>query len=78
MLNALRRAGVPIQRIRPAVTLLSQETGLDHALASRSVYTGGAEVIYDFQAGTSAAEIAEDFGVSLAGIQDVARHTLAA
>jgi uncharacterized protein (DUF433 family) len=37
-----------MQRIRPAVTLLSQEIGLDHALASRRVYTDGAEVIYDY------------------------------
>ncbi len=48
VLNSLRRAGVPMQRIRPAVTLLSQEIGLDHALASRRVYTDGAEVIYDY------------------------------
>lgn len=37
-----------MQRIRPAVTLLSQEIGLDHALASRRVYTDGAEAIYDY------------------------------
>jgi uncharacterized protein (DUF433 family) len=155
VLNALRRAGVPMQRIRPAVTLLSQEIGLDHALASHRVYTDGAEVIYDyardsddealltvvrtgqqhladviraylqpvtygddgwiermrlpayaeanvvvdprrafgqpvvidggarvedlvdrFQAGDSAAEIADDFGVPLAGVEDVLRVAL--
>jgi uncharacterized protein (DUF433 family) len=155
VLNALRRAGVPMQRIRPAVALLSREIGLDHALASRRVYTDGAEVIYDyanhsddealltvvrtgqehladviraylqpitygddgwvermrlpayaaanvvvdphrafgqpvvtdggarvedlvdrFQAGDSAAEIADDFGVPLAGVEDVLRVAL--
>lgn len=48
VLNALRRAGVPMQRIRPAVARLSSEIGLDHALASRRVYTDGAEVIFDY------------------------------
>jgi uncharacterized protein (DUF433 family) len=48
VLSALRRAGVPMQRIRPAVARLSAEIGLDHALASRRVYTDGAEVIFDY------------------------------
>lgn len=48
VLSALRKAGVPRQRIRPAVARLSQEFGLDHALASRRVYTDGAEVIFDY------------------------------
>jgi uncharacterized protein (DUF433 family) len=48
VLSALRKAGVPMQRIRPAVAKLSQEFGLDHALASRRVYTDGAEVIFDY------------------------------
>lgn len=48
VLSALRKAGVPLQRIRPAVAKLSQEFGLDHALASRRVYTDGAEVIFDY------------------------------
>ncbi|MGV1007156.1 MAG: hypothetical protein ACOYBY_00930 [Dermatophilaceae bacterium] len=45
---AFRRAGVPLQRIRPAVERLQRELGLDHALASRALYTDGAEVLYDF------------------------------
>jgi uncharacterized protein (DUF433 family) len=48
VLSALRRAGVPMQRIRPAVARLSAEIGLDHALASQRVYTDGAELIFDY------------------------------
>lgn len=50
VLGALRSAGVPMQRIRPAVAKLSAEIGLDHALTSRRVYTDGAEVIFDYAA----------------------------
>ena len=48
VLGALRQAGVPMQRIRPAVRKLNDEIGLDHALASRRVYTDGAELIFDY------------------------------
>jgi uncharacterized protein (DUF433 family) len=48
VLSAFRRAGVPMQRIRPAVEVLSSGIGVDHALASRRLYTDGAEVLYDF------------------------------
>ena len=48
VLSAFRKAGVPLQRIRPAVKVLSQEIGLDHALASRRLYTDGAEVLFDY------------------------------
>ncbi len=48
VLGALRRAGVPMQRIRPAVAKLSTEIGLEHALASQRVYTDGAELIFDY------------------------------
>ena len=48
VLGALRQAGVPMQRIRPAVKKLDEEIGLEHALASRQVYTDGAELIYDY------------------------------
>lgn len=50
VLGALRKAGVPMQRIRPAVARLSEEIGLNHALASQRVYTDGAEVIFDYAA----------------------------
>ena len=48
VLATLRAAGVPMQRIRPAVAKLSAEIGLDHALASQRVYTDGAELIFDY------------------------------
>lgn len=48
VLAAIRRSGVPLQRIRPALARLQVELGLDHVLASRALYTDGAEVIYDF------------------------------
>ncbi len=48
MLSALRHAGVPMQRIWPAVARLSEQFGLDHALASQRVYTDGAELIFDY------------------------------
>jgi uncharacterized protein (DUF433 family) len=48
VLSAFRRAGVPLQRIRPAVQALESTIGIEHALASRSLYTDGAEVLYDY------------------------------
>jgi uncharacterized protein (DUF433 family) len=47
-LAAFRHAGVPMQRIRPAIDVLGRELGLEHALASRRLYTDGAEVLYDY------------------------------
>lgn len=47
-LAAFRHAGVPMQRIRPAIDVLARELGLAHALASRRLYTDGAEVLYDY------------------------------
>lgn len=41
-LAAFRKAGVPMQRIRPAIEVLARELGLAHALASRRLYTDGA------------------------------------
>lgn len=51
VLAAFRKAGVPLQRIRPALERLDKEIGLEHALASKRLYTDGAEVLYDFAAG---------------------------
>jgi uncharacterized protein (DUF433 family) len=48
VLAAMRRSGVPMQRIRPAILELAREIGVDHALASRHLYTDGAELLYDF------------------------------
>lgn len=50
VLAAFRRAGVPLQRIRPAVDALSQNIGLEHALASKRLYTDGAGILYDYAA----------------------------
>jgi uncharacterized protein (DUF433 family) len=43
---AVRRAGVPLQRIRPALEVLAREIGLAHALASKALYTDGAELLF--------------------------------
>jgi uncharacterized protein (DUF433 family) len=48
VLAAWRQSGVPLQRIRPAVARLELEFGLPHALASRRLFTDGAEVLYDY------------------------------
>lgn len=48
VLAAIRKTGVPMQRIRPALLALQEEIGLEHALASERLYTDGAEVLYDF------------------------------
>ena len=37
-----------MQRIRPAVKILADNIGVEHALASRRLYTDGAEVLYDY------------------------------
>jgi uncharacterized protein (DUF433 family) len=59
VLAAFRRAGVPLQRVRPAVDVLSSEIGLDHALASRRLYTDGAEVLFDFASERSDEDLLE-------------------
>jgi uncharacterized protein (DUF433 family) len=51
VLSAFRRAGVSMQRIRPALERLDREVGLEHALASDRLYTDGVDVLYDY--GTS-------------------------
>ncbi len=48
ILAAIRRQGVPLQRIRPALKILTEQIGIEHALASKSLYTDGAEVLYDY------------------------------
>lgn len=56
--TAFRRCGLPMQRIRPAVKILKKQIGLEHALASRRLYTDGAEVLYDFAREYDDADIA--------------------
>jgi uncharacterized protein (DUF433 family) len=48
VLSSFRRAGVPLQRIRPAVEALAKEIGVEHALASKRLFTDGAEVLFDY------------------------------
>ncbi len=37
-----------MQRIRPAVKVLSSRIGVEHALASKRLYSDAAEVLYDY------------------------------
>jgi uncharacterized protein (DUF433 family) len=53
VLAAMRRSGVPLQRIRPALTQLDTEFGLAHALASQRLFTDGAEVLFDYAEGSA-------------------------
>ncbi len=65
-LAAIRRAGVPLQRIRPALERLQEELGIEHALASQALYTDGAELLYDYaqsHADTPAARSARELVV---------------
>jgi len=48
VLAAFRKAGVSLQHIRRAVTVLEREIGVDHALASRRLYTDGAVILFDY------------------------------
>lgn len=45
---AFRRAGVSMQHMRLALTVLENEIGVDHALASRKLYTDGASILFDY------------------------------
>ncbi|GAB3397547.1 DUF433 domain-containing protein [Schumannella luteola] len=47
VLNAFRKAGLPLQRIRPAVEILKNGIGLEHALANGQLLTDGAEILFD-------------------------------
>ena len=48
VLAAFRRGGVSLQHIRKAVSILEREIGIEHALASRRLYTDGAVILYDY------------------------------
>jgi len=72
VLAAIRRTGVPMQRIRPALLALQETIGIEHALASKRLYSDGAEVLYDFavsNATSSAAAPARDLVVLRSGQQ---------
>jgi uncharacterized protein (DUF433 family) len=58
-LLAFKAAGVPVQRIRPAIRWLEEHLGLLQALASERLMTDGAEVLYDFAESTDDPEARE-------------------
>ena len=45
---AFRRSGISMQHIRKALTILKKEIGVEHALASKALYTDGATILYDY------------------------------
>ncbi|MEZ5380188.1 MAG: DUF433 domain-containing protein [Microthrixaceae bacterium] len=54
VLAAIRKTGVPMQRIRPALLALQDQLGIQHALANQRLYSDGAEVLFDFAQGSEA------------------------
>jgi uncharacterized protein (DUF433 family) len=50
VLNAFREAGVPMQRIRPALARLADELGIATALASERLKTDGTEILFEYGA----------------------------
>jgi uncharacterized protein (DUF433 family) len=52
VLAAMRRAGVSLQHIRSAVAILERELGVEHALASKRLYTDGARLLFDYAEST--------------------------
>jgi uncharacterized protein (DUF433 family) len=49
VLSAVRQSGVPMQRVRPALAKLQRELGIPHALASKKLYTDGAELLFEYE-----------------------------
>ncbi|MDQ0615254.1 uncharacterized protein (DUF433 family) [Microbacterium sp. W4I4] len=47
IVESFRRAGLPMARIRPAVQILRDEIGLEHALLSEQLKTDGAEILLE-------------------------------
>jgi uncharacterized protein (DUF433 family) len=45
---SFRRAGVSMQHVRKSLKAIEDHLGLEHALASRRLYTDGAEILYDY------------------------------
>lgn len=64
VLAAFRAAGVPMQRIRPAIQWLDEHIGLPAALASERLKTDGAEILYDFSRQSAATDdrVVDDIG----------------
>jgi uncharacterized protein (DUF433 family) len=81
VLAAVRQAGVPLQRVRPALARLSREIGLSHALASKRLFTDGAEILFDYskRARSQESEVINDLVVVRSGqrvFSDVVRNYL--
>lgn len=47
VLSALRQAGVPLRRVRPALELVRARIGVDHVLASREFSVRGARLLWE-------------------------------
>ena len=67
VLAALRRSGVPMQRIRPALQAIEAEIGLEHALASRRLFTDGVELLFDYADAHIAGELLSSLVVVRSG-----------
>lgn len=48
VLAAIRQTGLPMQRIRPSLLALQETLGVNYALASKRLYSDGAELLFDF------------------------------
>lgn len=48
VVQAFRQTGLPLQRIRRALEVLVDEGGIEHALASKKLFSDGANVLYDY------------------------------
>lgn len=57
VVQAFRRTGLPLQRIRKALSVLSEQGELEHALASRQLYTDGAQVLYNYASASGDREL---------------------
>jgi uncharacterized protein (DUF433 family) len=56
VLSAFRKL-TPLRRLRPALTILKQEMGIEHALASRRLFFDGANLLWDM---SNSAAVDED------------------
>ena len=64
MLCRVSEGGRALQRIRPALVALREDIGIEHALASKRLYTDGAEIIFDFgRSHGDSADIAQELVV---------------
>jgi uncharacterized protein (DUF433 family) len=52
VVQAFRQTGLSLQRVRAAIEVLAAQGELPHALASRHLYSDGAQVLYDYATDT--------------------------